>query len=93
MHYDSSIDWSALTRPLRLSWRQLYRQFGLDPDKASDKRTAQNFRRKVLREMKKIKSPSTPAILPLSTFVTARRRWFMTSGKDLRHAHRAHQSP
>ena len=45
----------ALKRPLRLSWRQLYRQFGLDPAKASDKRTVQNFRRKVLRELKKIK--------------------------------------
>ena len=45
----------VLKRPLRLSWRQLYRQFGLNPDKASDKRTVQNFRRKVLRELKKIK--------------------------------------
>ena len=45
----------VLKRPLRLSWRQLYRQFGLNPDKASDKRTVQNFRYKVLRELKKIK--------------------------------------
>ena len=45
----------VLKRRLRLSWRQLYRQFGLNPDKASDKRTVQNFRRKVLRELKKIK--------------------------------------
>ena len=29
----------ALRDPLRLSWRQVYRQFGLHPDKASDKRT------------------------------------------------------
>ena len=33
----------------------MYRQFGLDPDKASDKQTVKNFRRKVLRELKKIK--------------------------------------
>ena len=46
----------ALTRPLRLTWRQLYRQFGLDPDKASDKQTVKNFRRKILRELKKIKT-------------------------------------
>ena len=45
----------ALRAPLRLTWRQVYRQFGLHPDKASDKRTVLNFRRKVLRELKKIK--------------------------------------
>ena len=45
----------ALTRPLRLTWRQVYQQFGLHPAKASDKRTVLNFRRKILRELKKIK--------------------------------------
>ena len=45
----------TLRAPLRLTWRQVYRQFGLHPDKASDKRTVLNFRRKVLRELKKIK--------------------------------------
>ena len=45
----------ALRAPLRLTWRQVYRQFGLHPDKASDKKTVQNFRIKVLRELKKIK--------------------------------------
>ena len=34
-----------LRAPLRLTWRQVYRQFGLHPDKASDKKTVQNFRR------------------------------------------------
>ena len=29
----------ALTTPQRLSWQQIYRQFGAHPDKASDKRT------------------------------------------------------
>ena len=46
----------SLQSPLRLSWRQLYRQFGVDPAKANDKRTVQNFRRKVLRELGKIKT-------------------------------------
>ena len=46
----------ALRAPLQLSWRQIYRQFGLEPDKASDKNTVKNFRRKVLRELKKIKT-------------------------------------
>ena len=45
----------ALCAPLRLSWQQVYRQFGAHPDNASDKRTVQNFRSKVLRELKKIK--------------------------------------
>ena len=45
----------TLKCPLRLTWRQLYRQFGLDPDKASDANTVQMFRRNALRELKKIK--------------------------------------
>ena len=44
-----------LRAPLRLTWRLLYSQFGARPAKASDKETIQNFRRKVLRELKKIK--------------------------------------
>ena len=52
--------WSAyrtftLTRPLQLSWWQVYRQFGLDPAKSSDRRTVDAFRTKCLRELKKIK--------------------------------------
>ena len=45
----------SLKSPLRLSWRQVYRQFGATPSKALDKRTVLDFRRKVLRELKKIK--------------------------------------
>ena len=45
----------TLRAPLRLTWRQLYRQFGTDPDKASENQTVQNFRYKILRELKKIK--------------------------------------
>ena len=45
----------ALKRPLRLTWRLLYSQFGTDPDKAHNKKTIQNFRVQVLRELKKIK--------------------------------------
>ena len=41
--------------PLRLSWREVYRQFGADPARATDTRTVQKFRLKVLRELKKIK--------------------------------------
>ena len=45
----------TLQRPLRLSWKQLYRQFGVDPTKAGDNRTVQAFRTDCLRELKKIK--------------------------------------
>ena len=44
----------ALKRPLRLTWRQLYRQFGVNQAKAS-KVAQQAFRRDCLRELKKIK--------------------------------------
>ena len=70
----------GLKRPLRLTWRQLYRQFGADPVTAS-KVAQQAFRRDCLRELKKIKnawpdlhyqavkgalllSPSPPRIAP-----------------------------
>ena len=46
----------ALKHPLRLSWRQLYRQFGPDPAKATDHYTVKAFRRDCLRELKKIKA-------------------------------------
>ena len=44
-----------LRAPQRITWRQVYRQFGAHPDKASDKFTVRDFREKVLRELKKIK--------------------------------------
>ena len=44
-----------LTRPMRLSWKQLYRQFGSDQVKASDPNTVNSFRTECLRELKKIK--------------------------------------
>ena len=45
----------TLRAPLHLTWRQVYRQFGVDPSRASDRRTVDNFRTKCLRELKKIK--------------------------------------
>ena len=44
----------TLRAPLRLTWRLLYGQFEANPAKASDKETIKFFRRKVLRELKKI---------------------------------------
>ena len=57
----------VLTRPLRLSWKSLYHQFDGDPAKAGDHNTVQNFRRKALRELKKIK-----AAWPDLNYATAR---------------------
>ena len=45
----------TLRAPQRLSWQQIYRQFGVDPAKANDNLTVQNFRKDCLRELKKIK--------------------------------------
>ena len=45
----------ALKTPLTLSWRQIYRQFGADPAKASDRGfSVSRFRAACLRELKKI---------------------------------------
>ena len=45
-----------LKAPLRLSWRQLYRQFGADPSRVTAGRVfdASRFRAVCLRELKKI---------------------------------------
>ena len=45
----------ALKAPLCLSWKQLYRQFGADPAKATERFTVRDFRKDSLRELKKIK--------------------------------------
>ena len=45
-----------LDAPLRLSWPVLYRQFGVEPDRADDNVTVQRFRKDCLRELKKIKA-------------------------------------
>ena len=45
----------GLTRPLRLTWLLLYRQFGVDPARAGDKLVVNDFRKDCLRELNKIK--------------------------------------
>ena len=44
----------SLKRQLRLTWPLLYRQFGVDPAKAGNRRTVDSFRTKCLRELQKI---------------------------------------
>lgn len=46
----------SLTRPMQLSWKRLYRQFGADPAKGSGRVTVDNFRKDCLRELIKIKT-------------------------------------
>ena len=46
----------ALKGPMRLSWKALYRQFGVNPVKATDPRTVDYFRTDCLRELGKIKT-------------------------------------
>ena len=43
----------TLKRPMRLSWPTLYRQFGVDPARADNRRTVDDFRKECLREFKK----------------------------------------
>ena len=45
----------VLKGPLRLTWRQLYRQFGVNPARA-DMRTLDYFRSDVIRELRKLKT-------------------------------------
>ena len=46
----------TLRAPQRLTWKQVYRQFGTDSAKGSNKFIVRDFRENVLREMKKIKT-------------------------------------
>ena len=41
----------ALRAPQRLTWKQLYRQFGVHPSEANDRVTVDNFRKDCLREV------------------------------------------
>ena len=45
----------TLRVPITLTWRQLFRQFGADPEKAGKKGSVSRFRGEILRELKKIK--------------------------------------
>ena len=46
----------TLKKVTAIRWRDLYRQFGVAPSKADDTLTVNNFRKKSLRELKKIKT-------------------------------------
>ena len=44
----------SLKKVTAIRWRDLYRQFGVNPSQAGDKATVNDFRKKCLRELKKI---------------------------------------
>ena len=46
----------SLTQPKAITWPMLYRQFGVDPDRASSRVTVDSFRKDCLRELTKIKT-------------------------------------
>ena len=46
----------ALKKPVMLRWSDLYRQFGVHPERADDRYVVKDFRKDSLREMKKIKN-------------------------------------
>ena len=46
----------TLKGPLRLSWPMLYQQFGADPKRAGEAQTVDSFRRRCVRELRKIRT-------------------------------------
>ena len=60
----------SLKGPLRLSWRQLYRQFGRHPAKASDPNTVHNFRRRFPRPQAHTRTFASS--IPISTLSPCR---------------------
>ena len=46
----------TLKKPVKLRWRDLYRQFGVNPEQAGNRRTVDAFRTDCLRELKKIEA-------------------------------------
>jgi hypothetical protein len=55
LSYKTFTLYSQGKKPERLSWERLYRQFGADPERAGDKYVIRDFRKDVLRELKKLK--------------------------------------
>jgi hypothetical protein len=47
--------YSQKKKPERLTWEMLYVQFGSDPSLVNNNDTVQNFRKDMLRELRKLK--------------------------------------
>lgn len=56
LSYKTFTIYSQKKKPERLSWERLYMQFGADPAKAEDKYVIRDFRKDVLRELKKLRA-------------------------------------
>lgn len=61
----------GMRHPLRLSWKQLYVQFAVHPEKAKDANLVNGFRTKCLRELKKLRAawPELDYSLPKGSLV------------------------
>lgn len=57
----------SLDKPLRLTWKRLYRQFRPDPTKIENRREVDDFRTDCLRELTKIKTA-----WPVLSYATAK---------------------
>lgn len=55
LSYKTFTLYSQGKKPERLPWERLYMQFGADPTKAGDKYVIRDFRKDVLRELRKLK--------------------------------------
>lgn len=55
LSYKTFTLYTRTKKPERLPWERLYVQFGADPENAKDKYVIRDFRKDVLRELKKLK--------------------------------------
>jgi hypothetical protein len=55
LSYKTFTLYSLKKKPERLSWEKLYMQFGADPARAGEKFTVRDFRKDVIRELKKLR--------------------------------------
>jgi len=55
LSYKTFTLYSQGKKPERLQWERLYMQFGADPARAGDKYVIRDFRKDVLRELRKLK--------------------------------------
>jgi hypothetical protein len=55
LSYKTFTLYTRTKKPERLPWERLYIQFGADPENAKDKYVIRDFRKDVLRELRKLK--------------------------------------
>ena len=63
----------TLREPLALSWSDLYRQIGADPERRNDRSTVDNFRSKCRRDLEKAKTACPDLRFEIERAVPAKR--------------------